>query len=252
MKIISWNVNGIRAAIKNGFIDFLNKADADVFCLQEIKISNDDLTEDIKNIGKGYKSHWFGAEKRGYSGVAFIYKIEPESIKEGIGSRFDKEGRTITMEFEKFYLINVYAPHSQRELLRLKDKLEFNDLFLKYCEKLRKKKPVLITGDFNVAHKAIDLKNPKENEKNAGYTIEERESFQKHLDKGYFDAFRMFNQEPGHYTWWSYRFNARARNIGWRIDYFLVDKKIKDKVKSSEILENVMGSDHCPISLEID
>ena len=254
MRIISWNVNGIRAAIKNGFMDFLNSKNADIFCLQEIKISKDDITDELRNIGKSkkYTTHWLSAEKKGYSGVAVIYKESPISIKEGIDSKFDKEGRVLTLEYEKLYLVNLYAPNSQRGLLRLNDKIDFNSIFLKYCESLRKTKPVVITGDFNVAHKEIDLKNPKENENNAGYTIEERNSFQKLLDAGYLDCFRLFNNKEGQYTWWTYRFSARARNIGWRIDYFLADKRIKDKIKSCEILNKVLGSDHCPISLEIN
>ena len=254
MKIISWNVNGIRAAVKKGFIDFFDRANADMFCLQETKISDKDVTDELKQIGSlhGYRTYWFGAEKKGYSGTAIISRIELIAVKKGIGvEKFDKEGRTIIVELKKFYLINVYAPNAKHGLARLDEKIEFNKLFIKYCEKLRKKKPIVFCGDLNVAHKEIDLRNPKENQNNAGFSIEERNAFQKQLDKGYLDTFRIFNKEPGNYTWWSYRFNARVKNIGWRIDYFVVSKELKPKVFSSEILKNVMGSDHCPILLEI-
>ncbi len=237
MKIISWNVNGIRAAMKKGFIDFFNKADVDIFCLQETKISDNDVTDELKQIGslRGYKTYWFGAEKKGYSGTAIITRITPISVKKGIGvKKFDKEGRTIIVEFKKFYLIDVYAPNAKHGLVRLDEKVEFNRLFINYCEKLRKKKPIIFCGDLNVAHKEIDLRNPKENKNNAGFSIEERNAFQKQLDKGYLDTFRIFNKEPGNYTWWSYRFNARAKNIGWRIDYFIVSKELQPKVFSSE------------------
>jgi len=254
MKVISWNVNGIRAAVKKGFIDFFNKADAGIFCLQETKISDKDLTDGLKQIGSlhGYKTYWFGAEKKGYSGTAIISRIEPIAVKKGFGvKKFDDEGRTITFELERFYLICIYAPNAKLELARLGEKIEFNEKFISYCEKLRKKKPVIFCGDLNVAHKEIDLRNPKENKNNAGFSIRERNAFQEQLDKGYLDAFRIFNKDPGNYTWWSYRFNARAKNIGWRIDYFIVSKELKPKVFSSEILKDVMGSDHCPILLEI-
>ena len=254
MKIISWNVNGIRAVLKKDFMDFFNKANADVYCLQEIKIHDDHEAPEVRSIGamSGYKGYFFGAERKGYSGVAIISKVEPISIERGFGSReFDGEGRTITLEFKDFYLVNAYVPNSKHGLLRLDGKLEFNKKFIKYCEKLRKKKPVIFCGDLNVAHKEIDLANPKENINNPGFSTPERDEFTKQLNKGYIDTFRMFNSNPGQYTWWSYRFKARERNIGWRIDYFVVSKELEKKVISSEILSNVYGSDHCPIQLEI-
>jgi exodeoxyribonuclease-3 len=254
MKIISWNVNGIRAAMKKGFMDFFNKADADIFCLQETKIHDDDLKDELKQIGAmhGYSSYWFGAKKKGYSGTAIISRENALSVQKGFGiKKFDDEGRTITFELEKFYVICVYAPNAKPELSRLDENVEFNNEFIKYCEKLRKKKPVIFCGDLNVAHEEIDLKNPKNNEHNAGFSIEEREAFQNQLEKGYLDTFRIFNKEPGYYTWWSYRFNARAKDIGWRIDYFIASKELKSKIFSSEILKNILGSDHCPIILEI-
>lgn len=254
MKIISWNVNGVRAIMKKDFMKFFNKEKADIYCLQEVKIHEDHLTDELKGIGslKNYKTYWDCAERKGYSGVAIISKIKPLSIKKGFGTKkFDIEGRVLTFELPKFYLINVYAPNSKQELERLKEKVEFNKKFIAYCEKLRKIKPIIFCGDLNVAHKEIDLRNPKQNKKNAGFTIEERTAFQKQLDKGYLDCFRIFNQKPDNYTWWSYRFNARAKNIGWRIDYFVASKELKNKIKSSKILPKIMGSDHCPITLEI-
>ena len=254
MKIISWNVNGVRAIMKKDFMKFFNKEKADIYCLQEIKIHEDHLTDELKDIGalKNYKTYWDCAERKGYSGLVIISKIKPLSIKKGFGvKKFDIEGRVLTFELPKFYLINVYAPNSKPELERLQEKVEFNKKFIAYCEKLRKIKPIIFCGDLNVAHKEIDLRNPKQNEKNAGFTIEERTAFQKQLDKGYLDTFRIFNQDPDNYTWWSYRFNARARNMGWRIDYFCVSKKIIKNFKSSMILDKQTGSDHCPVTLNI-
>ncbi len=252
MKLLSWNVNGLRAAIRNGFKEFMEKTDVDVVCIQEIKVTESDIPAGIRKIN-GFDSVFFPARKKGYSGTAVFYRAKPLKIIKGIGiEKFDAEGRNITLEFKSFFLVNSYFPNSQHGLLRLDFKREYNRALLSYCNKLRKKKPVVICGDFNVAHKEIDLKNPKQNVKNAGFTPEEREDFSAILESGYIDTFRMFNSEPGHYTWWSYRFNARARNIGWRIDYFLVSKDLKNRVKRAEILSDVMGSDHCPVFLEID
>lgn len=254
MKIVSWNVNGIRAVMKKDFMKFFNESDADVYCIQETKIHDGDIPEDLRHIGalKGYVSYWNGAEKKGYSGVLTISKVKPLSVEYGIGSeKYDSEGRSVTLEFEDFYLINVYVLNSGRGVPRLSERMEYNKLFIDYCEKLRKNKPVVFCGDLNVAHKEIDLKNPSSNKKNAGFTPEEREAFDRQLEKGYVDTFRMFNSEPDNYTWWSYMFNSRAKNVGWRIDYFVASEEIRDRVKSSEILANVMGSDHCPIVLEL-
>jgi len=252
MKLLSWNVNGLRAAIRNGFKEFMEETDADIVCIQEIKATESDIPETIRTVSS-FRSVFFPARKKGYSGTAVFYKIEPLKITKGIGiEKFDSEGRNITLEFEKFFLVNSYFPNSQHGLTRLGFKREYNRTLLSYCNKLRKKKPVIICGDFNVAHKEIDLKNPKTNVKNAGFTPQEREDFSTILENGHIDTFRMFSNEPGHYTWWSYRFNARARNIGWRIDYFLISEDIKSKVRKAEILSDVMGSDHCPVTLEID
>lgn len=255
MKIVSFNVNGIRAVLKKGFLDFFNENNADIFCLQETKIHDNDLIDELKLIGalKGYKSYFFGAQKKGYSSTAIFSKIDPLSVRNGIGEKvFDDEGRVQVFELKKAYLLNVYVPNSKHELTRIKERLEFNKKFIDFCEKLRKKKPIIFCGDLNVAHKEIDLANPKENQENPGFSIFERTAFQTQLDKGYIDTFRLFNKNPNQYTWWSYRFKARERNIGWRIDYFIVSKELKSKVKSSKIISNVFGSDHCPIELEID
>lgn len=255
MKIISWNVNGIRAVMKKGFMDFFTTQDADIFCLQETKIHDGDIPSDLQQLGalQGFKGYWYGAEKKGYSGVATFTKITPLSVKKGIGDkRFDDEGRVLTLEFNDFYLINTYVPNSKRGLLRLEERQEFNTLFLDYCEQMRKEKPIIICGDLNVAHKEIDLANPQSNKRNAGFTDEERNDLTTHLDKGYYDTFRMFNKEPNNYTWWSYMFNSREKNVGWRIDYFLVSEELKDNIKSSEILSEICGSDHCPIKLDIN
>ncbi len=255
MKIISWNVNGIRAVIKKNFIKFFNEINADIYCLQETKVHNSMVPDEIASIGsfQGYKTYFNGAERKGYSGTGVISRLPILSIKNGFDSKlFDDEGRVQTVEFEKAFLLNVYAPNSKHGLLRLTEKLDFNKQFINYCEKLREKKPIIFCGDLNVAHKEIDLTNPKENEQNPGFTIEERNAFTKQLEKGYLDTFRMFNEKPNQYTWWSYRFNARQRNIGWRIDYFVISNELKSKVKSSKILPEVFGSDHCPIELEIN
>jgi exodeoxyribonuclease III len=255
MKIISWNVNGIRAIMKKDFIKFFNETKADIYCLQEIKVHDDDVPDEIAQIGalQGYKTYFNGAVRKGYSGVGFISKIVPLSVKSGIGvEKFDVEGRVQTFETKDMYLVNVYAPNAKPELVRLDEKIEFNVEFIKYCENLRKKKPVVFCGDLNVAHKEIDLANPKANELNPGFSKSERKAFTLQLEKGYIDTFRMFNKKAEQYTWWSYRFKARERNVGWRIDYFVASMEFENKIKSSKILASVLGSDHCPIELEIN
>lgn len=247
MKIISWNVNGIRAAIRKGFSDFVKKENPDIMCVQETKAHPEQVDIELPQ----YENHyWNSADKKGYSGTAIFSKQEAKEVSFGIGlENLDTEGRVITLEFKDFYLVNVYTPNSQRELKRLDYRQEWDEAFKKYVSKLDKEKNVILCGDFNVAHKEIDLKNPDSNHKNAGFTDEEREGFTKLLKEGFIDTFREFNQEPGQYTWWSYRFNARKRNIGWRIDYFIVSKKMMSEVEKSYILKKVMGSDHAPISI---
>lgn len=255
MKIVSFNVNGIRAILKKDFLNFFNKNKADIFCLQETKIHDSMLTDEIKNLGvfSGYKGYFFGAQKKGYSGTAIFSKVEPISVRNGIGEKiFDDEGRVQVFELKEAYLLNVYVPNSKDGLTRIKERLEFNKKFISFCEKLRKKKPIIFCGDLNVAHKEIDLARPKQNEESPGYSIFERTAFESQLDLGYVDTFRIFNDKPNNYTWWSYRGGARDRNVGWRIDYFIVSKELKNKVKSSKILSNIMGSDHCPVEIEIN
>lgn len=249
MKIISWNVNGINACASKGAIDFIKKENADVYCFQEVKATK----EKIPKILEEYNQFHVHAKKNGYSGVSIFSKMKPLSLTEGIGlEEFDNEGRVITAEFDDFFLINVYFPHSQRELKRLDFKLRFNDTFVAFCKKLEKTKPIIIASDFNVAHTEIDLTNPRENKDNAGFTEQEREWFDRFLKDGFIDTFREFTKESGHYTWWSYMNNARPRNIGWRIDYFIISKKLRPKLVSSRILKDVTGSDHCPILLELN
>jgi exodeoxyribonuclease-3 len=251
MKLYSWNVNGIRAVIKRGFADFLNAHQPDVLCLQETKI---DDAEARKIIFDGnYEVHWYGAVKKGYSGTALLTKVKPLSVSFGLDmAEHDQEGRVITAEFAHFNLVTVYTPNSQRGLARLAYRTEeWDTAFLAHLKKLEKKKPVIFCGDLNVAHQEIDLANPKQNTKNAGFTPEERKSFDHLLKQGFTDTFRMFEKGGGHYTWWSAMNNARERNIGWRIDYFCVSQKLESKVKSARIHPEVMGSDHCPISLEV-
>ncbi len=247
MKLISWNVNGIRACAGKGFIDFFKEADADIFCIQETKMQEGQLELDLP----GYYQYWNFAEKKGYSGTAIFTKKEPLSVVNGIGrEEHDKEGRVITLEFEEFYMVTVYTPNSQTELARLDYRMTWEDAFLGYLKKLEEKKPVILCGDLNVAHKEIDLKNPKTNRKNAGFTDEERGKFSKLLENGFVDTFRYFYPETeGVYSWWSYRFQARKKNSGWRIDYFLVSDCLKDKLKDAGIMTDVMGSDHCPVEL---
>lgn len=249
MKLISWNVNGIRACVSKGFLDFFREVDADIFCIQESKMQEGQLELDLP----GYHQYWNYAEKKGYSGTAIFTKKEPLSVAYGIGiEEHDREGRVITLEFENFYMVTVYTPNSQNELARLDYRMTWEDAFLAYLKKLEEHKPVVVCGDMNVAHKEIDLKNPKTNRKNAGFTDEEREKFSVLLDNGFVDTFRHFYPEQkGIYSWWSYRFQARTKNAGWRIDYFLVSECLKDKLQDAKIRTEIMGSDHCPVELDI-
>ena len=250
ISITSWNVNGIRAALKNGLVKTLNKIDADIVCLQEVKADEASLPEEIRNLG--YSVFINPAEKRGYSGTLSLSRSAPLSVTKGIGSKkFDSEGRVLALEFQNFWVINTYFPNSQRGLTRLDYKLEYNKNFERWAEDLRKTKPLIICGDFNVAHEEIDIARPKENEMNAGFTVQERKWMTEFLSKGYLDTFRMFNREGGNYTWWSYRFNAREKNMGWRIDYFIVSHELEKNVASSRILSQFGGSDHAPIIMEL-
>lgn len=250
MKLISWNVNGLRACVQKGFLDYFNEADADIFCLQETKLQAGQLNLELK----GYNQYWNYAEKKGYSGTAVFSKTEPLDVIYGIDKdEHNKEGRVITLEFENFYLVNVYTPNSQNELARLGYRMTWEDEFRAHIKALDSKKPVILCGDLNVAHKEIDLKNPKPNVKNAGFTPDERGKFTELLGSGFVDTFRHFYPDrEGIYSWWSYRFNARANNAGWRIDYFVISERIKDKLKNAEIHCEVLGSDHCPVTVEID
>lgn len=249
MKVISWNVNGINACFRKGLADFMKKENADFYCFQEVKAQQDKLPD----LNLKYKEFHSFAKRRGYSGVSIFSKNEPISVIDGLGdSTFDDEGRTLTLEFEKYFLINAYFPYANREFKRLDFKINFNKAFLKFCNKLNKKKPVIIASDFNVAHKDIDLKNFKQNFGNPGFTIEEREWFDSLLDAGYIDTFREFVKEGEHYTWWSYAHEAREKNIGWRIDYMVISEILKNRLIDSKILPHVRGSDHCPIVLELE
>ena len=254
MKLVSWNVNGLRAVINKGFKDFFKEIDADIFCMQETKMQENQLDDNIKEIFKGYNAYWNSAEKKGYSGTAIITKSKTLNVKYGIGiEEHDKEGRVITLEFEKFYMVNCYTPNSKRELERLDYRMIWEDAFRNYLVELNKEKPVIICGDLNVAHKEIDLKNPKTNRRNAGFTDEERDKMTELLNAGFTDTFRyLYPDKTEAYTWWSYMFKAREKNAGWRIDYFIVSNDIKDKVKESYIYSEIMGSDHCPVGLDIE
>ena len=254
MKLVSWNVNGLRAVINKGFVEFFKEIDADVFCIQETKMQEDQIDDNIKEIFNGYNTYWNSAEKKGYSGTAIMTKDKPLNVEYGIGiEEHDKEGRVITLEFDKFYMVNCYTPNSKRELERLDYRMVWEDAFRNYLLELNKKKPVIVCGDLNVAHKEIDLKNPKTNRKNAGFTDEEREKMTELLNAGFTDTFRyLYPDKTDTYTWWSYMFKAREKNAGWRIDYFIVSNSIKDKIKESYIYSEVMGSDHCPVGLDID
>ena len=249
-KIISWNVNGLRACVNKGFLDFFKEIDADVFCVQETKLQEGQIDLDLD----GYHQYWNYAEKKGYSGTAMFTKDEPLSVKYGIGIKeHDKEGRVITAEFDTYYLVTCYTPNSQNELKRLDYRMEWEDAFLKYLKELEKSKPVILCGDLNVAHTEIDLKNPKTNRKNAGFTDEEREKMTTLLGSGFTDTFRYFYPDKeGVYSWWSYRFKAREKNAGCRIDYFISSKELNDKLISADIHTDILGSDHCPIELKVD
>ena len=249
-KLISWNVNGLRSYMGKGFMDFFDSVDADIFCLQEIKLSEGQIEWNKEN----YYSYWNYAEKKGYSGTAVFSKEKPLSVKYGIGiDEHDHEGRVITLEFENFYMVTVYTPNSQRELTRLEYRMKWEDDFRNFLNDLRKNKPVVVTGDMNVAHKEIDLKSPKTNRKNAGFTDEERQKMTELLDSGFIDTFRYFYPDAEQrYSWWSYMFKSREKNAGWRIDYFLASKELEDRLISAEIHDKVLGSDHCPIELVID
>lgn len=250
MKLISWNVNGLRAVIKKGFEDFFYDIDADIFCIQETKMQEGQ----IENFElKGYKQYWNSAVKKGYSGTAIFTKIEPIKVSYGIGiQEHDQEGRVITLEFEKFYLVNIYVPNSKRELERLDYRMLWEDEIRKYLSKLNKKKPVIMCGDLNVAHEEIDLKNPKTNRRNAGFTDEERNKMTELLNANFTDSYRYIYPEKVAYSWWSYMGNAREKDIGWRIDYFIVSSDIKEKIKDAYIFKDIYGSDHCPVGLEIE
>lgn len=249
-KLISWNVNGLRACVEKGFSDFFNEIDADIFCLQETKLQEGQINLDLS----GYHQFWNYAEKKGYSGTAIFSKGEPISVMYGLGiEKHDHEGRVITLEFDSFYMITVYTPNSQDELKRLDYRMEWEDDFLKYLKSLEEKKPVIVCGDMNVAHKEIDLKNPKTNRKNAGFTDEERNKFTTLLESGFTDTFRFFYPDlEGAYSWWSYRFKAREKNAGWRIDYFLVSQSLNSTLEDALIYKDVFGSDHCPVGLIIN
>jgi len=249
MKLISWNVNGLRACVQKGFLDYFNEVDADIFCIQESKLQEGQISLELE----GYYQYWNYAEKKGYSGTAVFTKVKPKDCKYGIGKEeHDKEGRVITLEFEDIYFVTVYTPNSQQELARLNYRMEWENDFREYIKDLDKVKPVIICGDLNVAHKEIDLKNPSSNRKNAGFTDEERNKFTELLQGGFLDTYRYFYPEKeGAYSWWSYRFNARANNAGWRIDYFCASERLKDRLVSAGIHSDIYGSDHCPVELVI-
>ncbi len=247
MKLVSWNVNGIRAVVNKGFYDFFNEVNADIFCVQETKLQEEQVDESLKSLRE--YNYWNSAIKKGYSGTATFSKIKPISVKFGD----DDEGRVITSEYENFYQVNCYTPNSKRELERLGFRMKWEDKIRKYLKELDKVKPVIYCGDFNVAHNEIDLKNPNTNHRNAGFTDEERDKMTKLLDSGFIDTFRyLYPDKKDEYTWWSYMFHAREKNVGWRIDYFIVSDRIKDKIIDAKIHKDILGSDHCPIELDID
>lgn len=249
MKFISWNVNGLRACVQKGFLDFFKEADADFFCLQETKLQEGQIELPLP----GYHDFWNYARKKGYSGTAIFAKQAPVSVRYGLGiEELDTEGRLITLEYPSFFLVTCYTPNAQQELARIDHRLKWEDAFRDYLRKLDKEKPVIVCGDLNVAHQEIDLKNPASNRGNAGFSDEERAAFGKLLDAGFTDSFRFLNPDAtGVYSWWSYRFNARKNNAGWRIDYFLVSNRIADKITAAPIYTDVLGSDHCPVGLEL-
>lgn len=248
MKFVSWNVNGLRACLTKGFQDFFKEADADFFCIQETK-----MQENQKDFSfDGYYEYWNDADKKGYSGTLIYTKYQPLNVFYGLpDDSYNDEGRIITLEYKDFYLINTYVPNSKRELLRLDYRQEYEDKVREYYNHLKKKKSVILCGDLNVAHQEIDLKNPKSNTRNAGFTIEERTKFQELLDSGFIDTFRYLYPDVIKYSWWSYMFQARMKNAGWRIDYFVVSDDIKNRIQEAEILTEVLGSDHCPVTLEL-
>ena len=249
-KLISWNVNGLRACMGKGFMDFFDEVDADIFCLQETKLSEGQLEWNKE----GYHTYWNYAEKKGYSGTAVFSKEEPIKVTYGIGvEEHDHEGRVITLEFDTFYFVTVYTPNSQRELARLDYRMEWEEVFKAYLLGLKEKKQVIVTGDLNVAHKEIDLKNPKTNRKNAGFTDDERQKMTELLEAGFVDTFRHFYPDlEGAYSWWSYMFKAREKNAGWRIDYFLASEGLKEQLVDANIYSEILGSDHCPIGLVVN
>ena len=250
MKLASWNVNGLRACMNKGFLDSFAAINSDIFCLQEIKLQEGQIHLDLE----GYQQYWNYAVKKGYSGTAVFTRLNPLSVQYGLGQpEHDREGRVLNLEFEDFYLVNVYTPNSQRGLARLEYRMEWEDVFREYLKELDSKKPVIICGDLNVAHKEIDIKNPASNRKNAGFTDEERAKLTELLDQGFVDSFRHFYPDKKDaYSWWSYFSNARERNIGWRIDYFLVSDRLKESLTDAAILSEIIGSDHCPVTLELE
>ncbi|WP_251424933.1 exodeoxyribonuclease III [Veillonella agrestimuris] len=250
MKLISWNVNGLRAAVTKGFMDSFNELDADIFCLQETKLQPEQIQMELP----GYEQFWNSAVKKGYSGTAVFTRIKPLSVTNGIGiEEHDQEGRVITAEYDKFYLVCCYTPNSQRELARLEYRMTWEDAFRNYLLELDEKKPVILCGDLNVAHNEIDLKNPKTNRKNAGFSDEERAKMTELLDAGFTDTFRyLYPDAVDEYSWWSYMGKARERNVGWRIDYFITSKRLDRHIKEAKIHQQVFGSDHCPVELDID
>lgn len=249
LKLISWNVNGLRAVVGKGFVDIFNELDADIFCLQETKLQAGQIELDLP----GYEQYWNYAERKGYSGTAVFTRIHPLSVAYGMGiAEHDTEGRLITLEYDQFYLVNVYTPNSKDGLARLPYRMEWEDDFRAYLKGLEKTKPVVLCGDLNVAHEEIDLKNPKTNRKNAGFSDEERAKMTELLEAGFIDTFRYFYPDKtGEYSWWSYRFNARKNNAGWRIDYFIVSDALKDQLESASIHQEIFGSDHCPVELKL-
>ena len=248
MKLISWNVNGIRSVLRKDFIKFVSKEDPDVLCLQETKTGEDEIKIELPQ----YLMYWNSPKRKGYSGTAVLTKVKPKSVTSGINlAKHDDEGRVMTLEYDDFYLINVYTPNSKRDLSRLGYRQEWDRDFLAYAKKLEKKKPVVFCGDLNVAHTEIDLTNPGTNRKNHGFTDEERAGFDQIVKAGFLDSFREFQKAGGHYTWWSQMNNCRKRNIGWRIDYFCISKSLRSKLLSARILPDVMGSDHCPVEIEL-
>ena len=250
MKLVSWNVNGFRAVLNKGFNDFFEKIDADIFCIQETKLQE----SQVDFAPEGYNAYWNSAVKKGYSGTAVFSKIKPLKVSYGINiEEHDQEGRVITLEYDKFYLVNCYTPNSQRELTRLEYRMRWEECFRDYLKKLKEHKPVILCGDLNVAHHEIDLKNPKTNTHNAGFTIEERNQMSNLLNTGFIDTFRyLYPEQKDAYSWWSYMFHAREKNSGWRIDYFIISDDIKDKIIDSKIHSKIFGSDHCPVELDIN